>query len=48
MVLKVTKEKALHSLQTAYIFKYLFRVKVSIFLNETSILVFAELIFHSI
>ena len=50
MILKVTKNKAWHSLQTVYFLKYILRVKVWIcFLNETSILVFAELaILHSI
>ena len=49
VILKVIKNKALHSLQTIYFLKYIFRVKAWIFLNESSILVFAELgIFHSI
>ena len=50
MILKVTKNKAWHSLQTVYFLKYILRVKVWIcVLNETSILVFAELaILHSI
>ena len=49
MILKVTKNKRLHSFETVYILKYFFRVKVLIFLKETSILVFVKLaIFHSI
>ena len=50
MILKVTKNKALHSLQTVYFLKYILRVKAWIFLKmKTSILVFAEMaIFHSI
>ena len=43
------KKKALHSLQSVYFFIYVLRVNAWIFLNETSILDFAELvIFHSI
>ena len=50
MILKVAKKaKAQHSLQRAYFLKHIFRVKAWIFLNETSIFVFAELaIFHFI
>ena len=50
MILKVTKNKALHSLQTVCFLKYILRVKAWIFLKmKTSILVFAEMaIFHSI
>ena len=49
MILKMTKNDASHSLQTVYFLKYILRVKAWIFLNETSILAFAELaIYHSI
>ena len=50
MTLQVTKKnKALQSFQTVYFLKHILRVKAWIFLNETSIFVFAELaIFHSI
>ena len=52
MILKVTKNKALHSLQPVYFSEYILRVKAwnfFFFLNETSILVFVELaIFHHI
>ena len=52
IILKVTKNKALRSLQTVCFLKNIFRIKVwwifFFFLNVTSILVFAELaIFHS-
>ena len=48
MILKVTKNKALHSPQTVYFLKYILRVKAWIFFNDTSVLVFAKLaIFHS-
>ena len=48
-VIKIDQKKALHSLQSVYFFIYVLRVKAWIFLNETSILDFAELeIFHSI
>ena len=50
MILKKTKNKALHSLQPVYFLKYILRFK-AFFLkkNETSILVFAGLaIFDSI
>ena len=47
-ILKVTKNKASHSLQTVCFLKYT-SCNMDLFLNETSILVFAELaIFHSI
>ena len=40
--------KTLHSLQRVYFLKYILSVKVWIFLNEISILIFAEsAIFHS-
>ena len=54
MILKITKDKALHSLQPVYFSEYILRVKAwnfffFFFLNETSILVFVELaIFHHI
>ena len=49
MILKKAKRKARHALKAAYFLKHIFRVKAWIFLNETSILVFAELaIFHFI
>ena len=51
MTLQVTKKnKPLQSFQTVYFLKHILRVKSwIIFLNETSIFVFAELaIFHSI
>ena len=35
-------DKTFHSLQMVYFLKYILRVKEWIFLNETSILVFAE------
>ena len=38
VILKVIKNKALHSLQTIYFLKYILRVKAWIFLNESSIL----------
>ena len=45
----IKSDYALRSLQTVYFLKYIYRVKEWIFLNITSILVFAELtIFHSI
>ena len=48
-VIKIDQKKVLHSLQSVYFFIYVLRVKAWIFLNETSILDFAELeIFHSI
>ena len=51
IILKVTKNKALRSLQTVCFLKHIFRIKVwwiFFFLNVISILVFAELaIFHS-
>ena len=37
IILKVTKNKDLHSLQAVYFAKYILRVKVWIFLNETSL-----------
>ena len=43
MILKKIKAKALHSLQSIYFLKYVLGVKVWIFLNESSILVFAEI-----
>ena len=43
MILKKIKTKALHSLQSIYFLKYVLGVKVWIFLNESSILVFAEI-----
>ena len=46
LILKVTKNKSLHSLslQTVYFLKYILKVKVWIFFSETSILLFfAEL-----
>ena len=48
--IKSDKEnKAWHTLDTAYFLKYNLRVKALIFLNETSVLVFAKLaIFRSI
>ena len=56
MILKVTQNKALHSLPTVYFLKYILRINIGFLglswifiLNETSVLVFAELaIFHSI
>ena len=46
--LKMTHPKNLHSLQRVYFLKYIPRVKVWIFLNEISVLIFAEsAIFHS-
>ena len=49
LILKVTKNKALHSFQTVFFLKYSLKVKVWIFFNETPILVFVELaIFHYI
>ena len=50
IILKMTKNKSLHSLQTVYFFlKYVLGYKTRMFFSETSILVFAELaIFHSI
>ena len=49
MMLKVTKNKALHSLPKVYCLKYILRVKTFIFVNETLISNFAEFaIFHSI
>ena len=48
LILKVTKSKASHSLQSLYFLKHI-RVKSWIILNETSMLVFAELtIFYAI
>ena len=45
----IKSDYALRYLQTKYFLKYIYRVKEWIFLNITSILVFAELaIFHSI
>ena len=37
------KSKAWHFLQTAYFLKHIFRIKVQIFLNETSILALDKL-----
>ena len=37
LILKVTKNKAQHSLQTAYFLKHILRVKAWIFLSGTSI-----------
>ena len=49
MILKKTKNKALHSLQPAYFLKYILRFKAFFKKNETSILVFVRLaIFDSI
>ena len=52
LILKVTKNKSLHtlSLQTVYFLKYILKVKAWIFLNwNFNIIIFAELaIFHSI
>ena len=42
LILKVAKNKALHSLQTVFFLKYSLKVKVWIFFNETPILVFVE------
>ena len=49
MILKVTKKKALYSLQTVYFWNLFIALMCGVFLNEPSILVFAELaIFQSI
>ena len=53
MILKVVKNKALHSLQAVYLYSsgkmYLLKVTALIFLNKTSILDFAEsVIYYSI
>ena len=37
------KNKAWHFLQTAYFLKHIFRIKVQIFLNETSIFTFRQI-----
>ena len=47
MILKKAKNKARHSLQAACFLKHILGLRRRIFLNETSILVFAVLaVFH--
>ena len=49
MLKKTKKQSTLHFLQVVYFLKYILRIKRGVFLNETSILVFASLaIFHFI
>ena len=49
MLLRVTKKQSFTLSSGSTYFQYILKVKTRIFLNETSVLVFAELaIFHSL